>query len=181
MAVFPSLCAPQQDQSGSAADWRSPKSGDQEDDGRLPSDKLNRPRDRAEWTTVFRFGHLQSAPVVVGGGIRTEREPRTLRAALWFSTRPSRALPRWLHASPSTQACSLLPRTHVVESFLMVLQGGSPSAGVLTHSGLSLCVTVKKGLGRSFRQTAGHHSTQNFQLGSGRLGTRTQFGRALQL
>ena len=28
------LCAPQEDQSGSAADWRSPKSGDQEDDGR---------------------------------------------------------------------------------------------------------------------------------------------------
>ena len=34
MAVFPSLCAPQKDQSGSAADWRSPKSGDQEGDGR---------------------------------------------------------------------------------------------------------------------------------------------------
>ena len=35
MAVFPSLCAPQQVQSGSAADWRPPKSGDQEGDGRL--------------------------------------------------------------------------------------------------------------------------------------------------
>ena len=33
MAVFPSLCAPQKDQSCSEAD-RSPKSGDQEDDGR---------------------------------------------------------------------------------------------------------------------------------------------------
>ena len=33
VAVFPSLRAPQDDQSGSAADWRSPKSGDQEDDG----------------------------------------------------------------------------------------------------------------------------------------------------
>ena len=26
MAVFPSLCAPQKDQSGSAADWRPPRS-----------------------------------------------------------------------------------------------------------------------------------------------------------
>ena len=34
MGVFPSLCAPQKDQSGSAAGWRSPKSDDQEDDGR---------------------------------------------------------------------------------------------------------------------------------------------------
>ena len=30
MAVFPRHCAPQEDQSGSAADWQSPKSGDQE-------------------------------------------------------------------------------------------------------------------------------------------------------
>ena len=44
VAVFMSLCAPEQDQCGSAADWRSPKSGDQEGDGRLPSDKGNRPR-----------------------------------------------------------------------------------------------------------------------------------------
>ena len=48
----PNLCAPQKDQSGSAAGWRLPKSSDQEDDGRLPSDKGNRPRDKAEWTTA---------------------------------------------------------------------------------------------------------------------------------
>ena len=64
MAVFPSLCAPQKDQSGSAADWRPPKSGDQEDDGRLLSDEGSRPSARAEWTMVFRYGHLWSAPVV---------------------------------------------------------------------------------------------------------------------
>ena len=32
VAAFPSLCAPQQDQCGSVADWRPPKSGDQEGD-----------------------------------------------------------------------------------------------------------------------------------------------------
>ena len=31
---------------------------DQEDDGRSPSDKGNRPRDRAEWTMVLRYGRL---------------------------------------------------------------------------------------------------------------------------
>ena len=45
-----------------------PKSGDEEDDRQLPSDKGNRPSDRAEWTTVLRDGHLQSAPVVVDVG-----------------------------------------------------------------------------------------------------------------
>ena len=35
VAVFPRYCAPPQDQSCSAADWRPPKSGDQQDDGRL--------------------------------------------------------------------------------------------------------------------------------------------------
>ena len=34
VAVFLRYCAPQEVQSGSAADWRSPRSGDQEDDGR---------------------------------------------------------------------------------------------------------------------------------------------------
>ena len=34
VAVFPSLCAPQKDQSGSAADWRPPTSVGQEGDGR---------------------------------------------------------------------------------------------------------------------------------------------------
>ena len=52
------------------------------DDGRLPSDKGNRPRDRAEWTKVLRYGHLLSAPVVVDAGSRTEWRPPTLRASL---------------------------------------------------------------------------------------------------
>ena len=34
VAVFPSLCAPREDQSGSAADWQPPRNGDQEDVGR---------------------------------------------------------------------------------------------------------------------------------------------------
>ena len=45
MAVSPRYCAPQEDQSGCAADRRPPKSGDQGDDGRCPSDEGNRPRD----------------------------------------------------------------------------------------------------------------------------------------
>ena len=34
VAAFPGYCAPQKVQSGSAADWRPPRSGDQEGDGR---------------------------------------------------------------------------------------------------------------------------------------------------
>ena len=47
MAVFARYCAPQEDQSGSAADWRSSKSGYQEDDGRPNYPKRSRrPRER---------------------------------------------------------------------------------------------------------------------------------------
>ena len=52
---------------------------------------------------VSRYGHLRSAPVVVDGGIRTEWEPPTLRAALWLSTRPTWAPPRGLTASPTSR------------------------------------------------------------------------------
>ena len=63
--------------------WRPPKSGDQEDDGRpgYPRRGAGDPERRAEWTTVLRDGHLRSAPVVVGGDLRTEWEPPTLRAS----------------------------------------------------------------------------------------------------
>ena len=49
VAVFPSLCAPQKDQSGSAADWRPPKSGDQEDDGRPGYPKRSRRPSDGRW------------------------------------------------------------------------------------------------------------------------------------
>ena len=61
VAVFPRNCAENKVQTGSAADWRSPKSGDQEDDGRPD--------------------HLQGAgdPEVADGGIRMWRpEKRAL-------------------------------------------------------------------------------------------------------
>ena len=46
VAVFPRYCAPQEDQTGSAADWRPPRSGDQGDDGRPGYPKRSRrPRD----------------------------------------------------------------------------------------------------------------------------------------
>ena len=51
VAVFPFPCAPQKDQSGSAADWRSPKSGDREDDGRPDHPRGRRPRDGRWWDT----------------------------------------------------------------------------------------------------------------------------------
>ena len=70
MAAFPRYCAPQQDQSGSAADWRPPKSGDQKGDGRPD--------------------HPQGAgdPRTEDGGIRTERARREhlSRRSLWNST-----------------------------------------------------------------------------------------------
>ena len=52
VAVFPSLCAPQKDQSCSAADWRSPKVDDQEDDGRPGYPRRSgQPRDGRWWDT----------------------------------------------------------------------------------------------------------------------------------
>ena len=68
VAAFPSPRAPHEDQPGSATDWRSPKSVDQGDDGRLPSEIGNRPRDTAEWTMVLRYDDLRSATVVVCSG-----------------------------------------------------------------------------------------------------------------
>ena len=87
MAVFPPLLRPTErpvrQRSGLAAteEWRP---------GRrlaVTQDKGNRPRDRAEWTTVSRYGHLRSAPVLVDAVLHTEREPPTLRASLSDSTR----------------------------------------------------------------------------------------------
>ena len=51
---------------------------------------------------------LRPPPVCTGRGgrwLRTEWEPPTLRAALWLSTRPTWAPPRWLTASPTTRDC----------------------------------------------------------------------------
>ena len=42
--------------------------------------------------TVLRYGHLRSAPVVVDVGVRTEREPPTLRAAPCELLAPRRIL-----------------------------------------------------------------------------------------
>ena len=60
-----------------------------------------------EWsgTTVSRYGHLRSAPVVVDASLRTEWELPTLRAFLSVSTRPTWAPPRWHPASPATRKC----------------------------------------------------------------------------
>ena len=79
------------------------------------------PERRAEWTTVLRNGHLQSATVAVDDGFRTEREPPPLRAALRVSTRPTRAPPRWPLASPRRENhVDDVPRSSVVGRFSLV-------------------------------------------------------------
>ena len=52
--------------------------------------------------TVLRHGHLRSAPVVVDVGVRTEREPPTLRAALYNLHSQVTAPPLWHLSSPAT-------------------------------------------------------------------------------
>ena len=85
VAVFLRYWAPQEVQSGSA-DLRSSESG-QEDDGGYPATKGTDPETELSGTTVSRYGHLRSAPVVGDAGFRTEWEPHTLRASLLDSTR----------------------------------------------------------------------------------------------
>ena len=63
------------------------------------------PERRAEWTTVLRYGHLQSAPVMVGAaytqGAGTAYTPCSTVTLLT----PILAPPRWLTASPTTRNC----------------------------------------------------------------------------
>ena len=97
--------------------------------------------------TVYRYGHLRSAPVVVGLVIRKEWEPPTLLAALWFSTRPSRAPPRWLCASPTStvkSGCVLL------DDFTL----GS-ECGLLRHSAMNFTIGGVY-LGTDFCVSASH-------------------------
>ena len=54
VAVFPRYCAPQKVQTGSAADWRPPKIGDQEGDGR--PDHPRRGQATQRWQVVG-YGH----------------------------------------------------------------------------------------------------------------------------
>ena len=53
--------------------------------------------------TVLRYGHLQSALVVVDAGLRTEWETPTLRASLCELHAPLGTPRRWLIASPATR------------------------------------------------------------------------------
>ena len=92
VAVFPRYCAENKVQTGSAAAGGHRRVATRKTTGDLATrrgagDPTRRERERAEWTTVLRYGHLRSAPVVVDAFLRTEREPPTLRAALWLSTR----------------------------------------------------------------------------------------------
>ena len=90
MAVFPRNCAEHKVQTGSAAAGGHRRVATRETTGDLATRSgAGDPETRAEWMKVLRYGHLRSAPVVVGGDLRTEWEPPTLRASFHDSTRPS--------------------------------------------------------------------------------------------
>ena len=83
VAVFPRNCAEQKVQTGSAAAGGHRGVATKKTTGDLTTRRgAGDPERRAEWTTVSRHGHLQSALVVVDAGVRTEWEPPTLRAPL---------------------------------------------------------------------------------------------------
>ena len=76
-------CACVKSSPAAQADWRPPARGDEVTTVGCPVTKGTEPETRTDsGTTVPRYGHLRSAPVVAGGDRRTECEPPTLRAAL---------------------------------------------------------------------------------------------------
>ena len=116
VAVSPRYCAVQKVQTGSAAAGGHRRVATRETTGDLATRSgAGDPETRAEWMKVLRYGHLRSAPVVVGVGLCKEWEPPTLLAALWVSTRPTWAPPSWPLASPAVQniatCCLFWPRT----------------------------------------------------------------------
>ena len=83
VAVFRRYSAEQKVQTGSAAAGGHRRVATRKTTGDLATRRgAGDPERRAEWTTVSRYGHLQSAPVVVDVALRTEWETPTLRAAL---------------------------------------------------------------------------------------------------
>ena len=111
VAVFPRYCAENKVQTGSAAAGGHRSVATRKTTGDLTTRRgAGDPVLRAEWTTVLRYGHLRSAPVVVDAFLRKEWEPPTLLAALFFSTRPAWAPPRWLLASPRRGNASSGPK-----------------------------------------------------------------------
>ena len=89
VAVSPRYCAENKVQTGSAAAGGHRRVATRETTGDLATRSgAGDPETRGEWMKVLRYGHLRSAPVVVAACVRTEWEPPTPRAALWFSTRP---------------------------------------------------------------------------------------------
>ena len=67
VAVSPRYCAPQKVQTGSAAAGGHRRVATREMTGDLATRRgAGDPESRAEWMKVLRYGHLRSAPVVVG-------------------------------------------------------------------------------------------------------------------
>ena len=93
VAVFPRYCAENKVQTGSAAAGGHRRVATRETTGDLATRRgAGDPETRAEWTTVLRYGHLRSAPVVVDAGyarsgnhlhsLQPCRSPRTLPGCL---------------------------------------------------------------------------------------------------
>ena len=69
VAVFPRYCAEQKVQTGSAAAGGHRGVATRKTTGDLTTRRgVGDPVRRAEWMTVYRYGHLRSAPVVVDAG-----------------------------------------------------------------------------------------------------------------
>ena len=151
MAVFPRYCAEQKVQTSSAAAGGHRRVATRETTGDLATRRgAGDPERRAEWTTVLRFGHLRSAPVVVDVALLSEWEPPTLRASLcelhapsWGASSVASCLSS--DASVLADTKNTCGREHL---------DGAPRQKPkrrLTHRGFSHCATVKKG-------TAGRYS-----------------------
>ena len=100
------------------------------------------PERRAEWTTVLRYGHLLSAPVVVGGDFRTEWEPPALRAPLWDSTRYPVLSGSPVRADPHTTSGAKICRRMIGFSTQSPLAGRDWKSLLVSPSGMMVLTPV---------------------------------------
>ena len=112
VAVFPRNCAEEKVQTGSAAAGGHRRVATRKTTGDLTTRRgAGDPVRRAEVMTVPRYGHLQSALVVVDACVRTEWEPPTLRAAPVCLHAPFAAPPRCILPLQRRALASVLQRS----------------------------------------------------------------------
>ena len=119
VAVFPRYCAENKVQTGSAAAGGHRRVATRKTTGDLATRRgAGDPETRAEWTTVLRYGHLRSAPVVVDVGYThgvgtayAPCSPVALHALLKRLLDGLLPLRRSAHASagPMCTSCRVLP------------------------------------------------------------------------